>query len=114
MGTSMATKVVLLLVVVFTISVILAFQTASADEETSKGGVLSRNVSEQSIQEREARVRPRLVREMKRPPLATARANVVVAQDGSGNYRTVKEALDVSRRSGASRFVIHVKRGIYR
>ncbi|KAL6993276.1 pectinesterase, partial [Sarracenia purpurea var. burkii] len=50
---------------------------------------------------------------LQRPRLATGRANVVVAQDGSGNYRTIKEALDVSRRSGAARFVIHVKRGIY-
>ncbi|XVE56365.1 hypothetical protein DITRI_Ditri04bG0003600 [Diplodiscus trichospermus] len=41
--------------------------------------------------------------------------NLVVAQDGSGNHRTIKEALDAaSKRSGSGRFVIHVKRGIYR
>lgn len=43
------------------------------------------------------------------------RANVVVAQDGSGNYRNIKAALDeAARRSGSGRFVIHVKRGVYR
>ncbi|KAL3521430.1 hypothetical protein ACH5RR_019579 [Cinchona calisaya] len=43
------------------------------------------------------------------------RANVVVAQDGSGNYRTIKAALDAAaKRSGNGRFVIHVKRGTYK
>ncbi|KAL9163516.1 hypothetical protein ABFS82_06G045700 [Erythranthe guttata] len=46
---------------------------------------------------------------------AAVRADVVVAQDGSGNYRTIKAALDAAaRRSGTGRFVIHVKRGVYR
>ncbi|KAA8533849.1 hypothetical protein F0562_031366 [Nyssa sinensis] len=41
-------------------------------------------------------------------------ANLVVAQDGSGNYRTIKAALDAAaRRSGTARFVIHVKSGVY-
>ncbi|XP_021285819.1 pectinesterase 2-like [Herrania umbratica] len=40
--------------------------------------------------------------------------NLVVAQDGSGNHRTIKEALDAAaKRSGSGRFVIHVKRGVY-
>ncbi|KAK3009816.1 hypothetical protein RJ639_013941 [Escallonia herrerae] len=44
-----------------------------------------------------------------------ARANLVVAQDGSGNYRTIKGALDAAaKRSGSGRFVIHVKAGVYR
>ncbi|KAK2975837.1 hypothetical protein RJ640_022854, partial [Escallonia rubra] len=44
-----------------------------------------------------------------------ARANLVVAQDGSGNYRTIKAALDAAaKRSGSGRFVIHVKAGVYR
>ncbi|KAL3814934.1 hypothetical protein ACJIZ3_016202 [Penstemon smallii] len=43
------------------------------------------------------------------------RANVVVAQDGSGNYRTVNEAVAAAgRRSGSGRYVIHVKEGTYR
>ncbi|KAH6783106.1 Plant invertase/pectin methylesterase inhibitor superfamily [Perilla frutescens var. hirtella] len=42
-------------------------------------------------------------------------ANLVVAQDGSGNHRTIKAALDAAgKRSGSGRFVIHVKRGVYR
>ncbi|XVF49345.1 hypothetical protein PTKIN_Ptkin04bG0004200 [Pterospermum kingtungense] len=40
--------------------------------------------------------------------------DLVVAQDGSGNHRTIKEALDAaSKRSGNGRFVIHVKSGVY-
>ncbi|PSS34362.1 Pectinesterase [Actinidia chinensis var. chinensis] len=41
-------------------------------------------------------------------------ANLVVAQDGSGNHRTIKAALDAAAtRSGSGRFVIHVKSGVY-
>ncbi|XVF08444.1 hypothetical protein REPUB_Repub07fG0004300 [Reevesia pubescens] len=41
--------------------------------------------------------------------------NLVVAQDGSGNHRTIKEALDAaSKSSGNGRFVIRVKSGIYK
>jgi len=41
-------------------------------------------------------------------------ANLVVAQDGSGNYKTISEAVAASGRlSGGSRFVIHVKAGTY-
>ncbi|KAL7183968.1 hypothetical protein ACSBR2_026192 [Camellia fascicularis] len=41
-------------------------------------------------------------------------ANLVVAQDGSGNYKTIQAALDVAaKRSGSGRFVIHVKSGVY-
>lgn len=43
------------------------------------------------------------------------RANIVVAQDGSGNYRTIKAAVDAAaKRSGSGRFVIHIKKGVYR
>ncbi|KAL2227195.1 probable pectinesterase/pectinesterase inhibitor 17 [Sesamum indicum] len=46
---------------------------------------------------------------------SSVRPNLVVAQDGSGNYRTIKAALDAAAgRSGSGRFVIHVKRGVYR
>ncbi|XP_043698961.1 pectinesterase-like [Telopea speciosissima] len=45
---------------------------------------------------------------------ATA-ANIVVAADGSGNYKTISEAVAASSklRSGTSRFVIYVKKGTY-
>ncbi|XVF79860.1 hypothetical protein PTKIN_Ptkin15bG0024000 [Pterospermum kingtungense] len=41
-------------------------------------------------------------------------ANIVVAQDGSGNYKTIKEAISAaSKRSGSGRYVIYVKAGTY-
>ncbi|KAI3432133.1 Endoglucanase [Psidium guajava] len=45
-----------------------------------------------------------------------ARANLVVAKDGSGNFRTVQAAINAvaKRRSMSSRFVIYVKKGVYR
>ncbi|KAJ8770093.1 hypothetical protein K2173_010138 [Erythroxylum novogranatense] len=47
---------------------------------------------------------------------AAPKANIVVAQDGSGNYKTISEAVaaSVSQRSGTQRFVIYVKKGIYK
>jgi len=45
---------------------------------------------------------------------SSIKANLVVAQDGSGNYKTISEAVAASSRlSGGSRFVIHVKAGTY-
>lgn len=41
----------------------------------------------------------------------TVKPNVVVAKDGSGNYKTVAAA--VAAAPGSSRFVIHVKAGVY-
>lgn len=46
---------------------------------------------------------------------AAPRANVVVAQDGSGNFRTVGAAVAAAgKRSGSGRYVIYVKQGTYR
>lgn len=42
---------------------------------------------------------------------STSQANVVVAQDGSGNYKTISEA--INGRKGSGRFVIYVKAGTY-
>ncbi|XP_042502568.1 LOW QUALITY PROTEIN: pectinesterase-like [Macadamia integrifolia] len=44
-----------------------------------------------------------------------SQANIVVAADGSGNYKTITEALAASSklRSGTSIFVIYVKKGTY-
>lgn len=40
--------------------------------------------------------------------------NVVVAKDGSGNFRTIQAGLDAAaQRNGSGRFVIYVKRGVY-
>ncbi|XP_072957516.1 pectinesterase-like [Typha angustifolia] len=46
--------------------------------------------------------------------LKSTRANLVVARDGSGNFRTIKDAVNAAaaqRRKG--RFVIYVKAGVY-
>jgi pectinesterase len=41
--------------------------------------------------------------------------NLVVAKDGSGNFKTVQAALDAAaKRKYKTRFVIHVKKGVYR
>ncbi|EEF34592.1 pectinesterase [Ricinus communis] len=44
------------------------------------------------------------------------KADIVVAQDGSGNYKTITEAVAaaVKQRSGSKRLVIYVKKGIYK
>ncbi|KAF9687719.1 hypothetical protein SADUNF_Sadunf02G0122200 [Salix dunnii] len=43
-----------------------------------------------------------------------SQANIVVAIDGSGNVKTIKEAVDAaSKRSGSGRYVIYVKAGTY-
>jgi pectinesterase len=43
------------------------------------------------------------------------RANLVVAKDGSGHFRSVQAAINAAaRRRFKTRFVIHVKRGVYR
>nr|GMC92962.1 probable pectinesterase/pectinesterase inhibitor 17 [Ipomoea batatas]GMD02185.1 probable pectinesterase/pectinesterase inhibitor 17 [Ipomoea batatas] len=45
---------------------------------------------------------------------SAVKPDVVVAKDGSGNYKTIKDALDAAgKRSGSGRFVIHIKRGVY-
>lgn len=47
---------------------------------------------------------------------ASRKGDIVVAQDGSGDYKTISEGLAAaaSRRSGSKRFVIYVKKGIYK
>ncbi|XP_010257625.1 PREDICTED: pectinesterase 2-like [Nelumbo nucifera] len=45
-----------------------------------------------------------------------SRANLVVAQDGSGHFRTIKAAISAASklRRGSRRFIIYVKAGVYR
>jgi pectinesterase len=42
------------------------------------------------------------------------KANVVVAKDGSGKYKTVKEAVASAPNNGKTRYVIYVKKGTYK
>lgn len=47
----------------------------------------------------------------------TSKADYVVAQDGSGNYKTINEAVAAIARSGRNRperVVVHVKSGVYK
>src|SRR5260370_42502948 len=46
--------------------------------------------------------------------LAWAAPEVVVAADGSGQFRTVQEAVDRAPSRSPARFVIHIKPGVYR
>ncbi|KDP20786.1 hypothetical protein JCGZ_21257 [Jatropha curcas] len=42
------------------------------------------------------------------------KANVIVAKDGSGNYKTIKEAVAAAPNNGKTRHVIYVKKGTYK
>lgn len=42
------------------------------------------------------------------------RANLVIAQDGSGNFRTFKEAIKALPVKSTRPFIVHVKAGVYR
>ncbi|XP_061341626.1 probable pectinesterase/pectinesterase inhibitor 60 [Gastrolobium bilobum] len=46
---------------------------------------------------------------------SSIKANLVVAKDGSGHFKTIQAAINAAaRRRFKTRFVIHVKRGVYR
>uniref|UniRef100_A0A0D6R9C8 Pectinesterase n=1 Tax=Araucaria cunninghamii TaxID=56994 RepID=A0A0D6R9C8_ARACU len=47
------------------------------------------------------------------PPTAGQKANAVVAQDGTGNYKTISEAVTAAPGGGHGRYVIYVKAGVY-
>lgn len=49
------------------------------------------------------------------PPAAPSYpSNIIVAKDGSGNYRTIQEAVNSVRDLGSKRVTIQIKKGIYR
>lgn len=124
MGTSNAIKLLFLLAL-FTIATALAIEFASSSAD-SNDATPSRNVSSPEGERRLLQQmlrggrrrggRPRGRVGMRRAGRRRGRrAPVVVAQDGSGNFPTIKAALDASlRRKGVGRFVIHIKAGVYR
>lgn len=44
---------------------------------------------------------------------AQIKPNIIVAKDGSGNYKTINEALKEIPKNGNNTFVIYVKEGVY-
>lgn len=48
-----------------------------------------------------------------RPMADKSQANTVVAQDGSGNYKTIDEALKAMPLGSAKQYVIYIKAGVY-
>ncbi|XP_010056336.2 pectinesterase 2-like [Eucalyptus grandis] len=45
---------------------------------------------------------------------AVSKANIVVARDGSGNYKTISEAITAaSKQTGTARYIIYIKAGTY-
>ncbi|KAL7000908.1 pectinesterase [Sarracenia purpurea var. burkii] len=55
-------------------------------------------------------------RKLLQSSVAGSNAGVVVAQDGSGDYRSISEAVAAAdeRRRGSKRFVVYVKAGVYK
>ncbi|XP_010271267.1 PREDICTED: pectinesterase-like [Nelumbo nucifera] len=53
-------------------------------------------------------------RKLLQSPSAASQADVVVAADGSGNYKTISEAVAASSKRSGKRFVIYVKKGVYK
>ncbi|KAF8111077.1 hypothetical protein N665_0076s0079 [Sinapis alba] len=48
------------------------------------------------------------------PKTLEVKANVVVAKDGTGKYKTVNEAVAAAPENSNSRYVIYVKKGVYK
>lgn len=44
----------------------------------------------------------------------SAKANVVVAADGTGNFTSIQEAVSAAPESSTNRFVIYIKKGVYK
>lgn len=53
-------------------------------------------------------------RRLLQAPIDTMTPNVTVALDGSGNYTTIMEAVDAAPNYSVGRYIIYVKKGVYR
>jgi len=47
------------------------------------------------------------------PIIFAETANIIVAKDGSGNYKTIQEALNAVPQNNNKLFVILIKKGLY-
>nr|XP_017248131.1 PREDICTED: probable pectinesterase/pectinesterase inhibitor 17 [Daucus carota subsp. sativus] len=86
---------------------VMASQTSGlASEEKSEGWLLRNRGLPEWLSESDRRI----LQEAPPPP------DLVVAQDGSGNYRTIGDAVATAAaaQKGGKRFVIYVKRGVYK
>uniref|UniRef100_A0A803QU76 Pectinesterase n=2 Tax=Cannabis sativa TaxID=3483 RepID=A0A803QU76_CANSA len=84
--------------------------------QTTPFDTKSRGLSDQNYKDESSPDFPKWISRKDRKLLqatTTVNADVVVAQDGSGNYKTVSEAIEAAPSSGG-RFVIHVKIGVYK
>ncbi|GJX18719.1 pectinesterase/pectinesterase inhibitor U1 [Tanacetum coccineum] len=83
--------------------------TDIANENKLKG----RNLKEENLDDSEW---PKWmsVKDRKLLQSGTVRPNVVVAADGSGNYRTVAAAVAAAPSKSSTRYVIRIKAGVYR
>lgn len=54
------------------------------------------------------------VRRLLNAPLSEVKPDMVVAQDGSGQYKTINEALKNVPKKNNATFVVHIKSGIYK
>ncbi|KAM5547093.1 hypothetical protein ABKV19_001546 [Rosa sericea] len=75
--------------------------------------VTSTGTTKNTTRDKQAEVFPKWVSPKNRKLLqaTTVKANAVVAQDGSGNYKTLSEAI---KAASGGRFVIYVKAGVYK
>ncbi|XP_068661699.1 pectinesterase/pectinesterase inhibitor PPE8B-like [Aristolochia californica] len=53
-------------------------------------------------------------RKLLQAPIGGVKANVTVAQDGTGNFTTVMEAVNAAPDNSSRRFVIYIKKGVYK
>ncbi|GJN16081.1 hypothetical protein PR202_gb03031 [Eleusine coracana subsp. coracana] len=81
---------------------------AAEEEETSRASSSRRGLASAP---RWLRARDRWLLQA---PVAGLAVNAVVAKDGTGNFTTVSAAVDAAPAESAARWVIYVKRGVYK
>ncbi|TKW10574.1 hypothetical protein SEVIR_6G174200v4 [Setaria viridis] len=88
-------------------------QVAAADAAASSSSPSRRGLGAARASPRWLRARERLLLQMPVGPGGLP-VDAVVAQDGSGNYTTVSAAVEAAPSQSAARYVIYVKKGVYK